>query len=324
MAKQLLSNIYYFFLILIISKVSYINFPTNQQKITSSNEAELTSISQYLDGIIIALVKNIFYVFSSSGNYIFQENLSSLLTNGKYFNLIAYKYDSSFYYYIIAYYDNSKITIKYFNFFKENNISFNNLLNSISYSENIKTGKQIQEYGASCQIMIKDDNEVLTCFYEICCPTALTSISFLISETEITVVNMERKYSLNNQAYVIKSVTSPDKKIALICYTKSYGEGYCLTYDINMNEFISQETKYFNYCKGSALGINVYYFKEKNEYMFICNNNNKGFNVVLFNSNFEYNIPNSESKNEPYYIYGGNCYSIASFNIIYLLNQMSI
>ena len=119
MAKQLLSNIYYFFLILTISKVSYINsirlnekypstyllsngdvflvtekgfrlydsklqnmknyynFPTNQQKITSSNEAELTSISQYSDGIIIALVKNILYFFSSSGNYILQQNLSS-------------------------------------------------------------------------------------------------------------------------------------------------------------------------------------------------------------------------------------------------------
>ena len=169
--------------------------------------------------------------------------------------------------------------------------------------------------------MIKNYNEVLTCFYEVCCPSQLTTTSFLISESEITVVNMDKKYSQNNQAYVIKSVTSPDYKIALICYTKSYGEGYCLKYDISINEFISQETKYFNYCKGSSIGINVYYFKEKNEYMFICSNNNKGFNVVLFNSNFEYSIPNSDTKNEPYYIYGGNCYSVNSFNIVYLLNS---
>ena len=361
MAEKFFSTIYNFLMIMIISKVSYINsiklnekypstyllsngdvflvtengfrlydsslqnmknyynFPSNQQKITSSMEAELTSISQYSDGIIIVLVKKIFYVLSPSGNYLFQDNLSSFLANGRYFNLIAHKIDSSSYYYIIAYYDNSKITVKYFSFFKENDVSFNNQLNFITYSE--KTGKQIQEYGASCQIMIKDGNEVLTCFYEICCPTQLTSISFLISEDDITVLNMVKKYSLNNQAYVIKSVTTPDKKIALICYTKSYGEGYCLTYDISTNEFISQETKYFNYCKGSSLGINVYYFKEKNEYMFICNNNNKGFNVVLFNSNFESNIPNSDSKNEPYYNYGGNCYSVNSFNMIYSLNS---
>ena len=361
MAEKFFSTIYNFLMIMIISKVSYINsihinekypstyllsngdvflvtengfrlydsnlqtmknyynFPSDEQKITSSLEAELTSISQYSDGIIIVLVKKIFYVLSPSGNYIFQDNLSSFLTNGRYFNLIAHIYDSSLYYYIIAYYDNSKITIKYFSFYKDNNNSFNNLLNFISYSE--KAGKQIQEYGTSCQIMIMNGNEVLTCFYEVCCPTQLTSISFWISEMDISIVNMVKEYSLNSQAYVIKSVTTPDKKIALICYTKSYGEGYCLTYDISKNEYISQEKKYFNYCRGSSLGINIYYFKEKNEYMFICNDNNKGFNVVLFNSSFVSNIPNSDTKNEPYYNYGGNCYSVNSFNIIYSLNS---
>ena len=58
---------------------------------------------------------------------------------------------------------------------------------------------------------------------------------------------MDKKYSSNNFAYIIKSVTSPDKKIALIFYSKSYGEGYCLKYGISMNEFISEEKKYFNY-----------------------------------------------------------------------------
>mgnify|MGYP006873016883 CR=1 FL=1 len=113
----------------------------------SPNEAELTSISQYSDGIIIALVKNILYVLSSSGHYLLQQNLSSILDNGKYFNLIAYKYDLSFYYYIIAYFNNRKITIKYCHFSIENNISLNNPLSSISYSEETQTGRQIQEYG---------------------------------------------------------------------------------------------------------------------------------------------------------------------------------
>ena len=67
---------------------NYYNFPSDEQKITSSMEAELTSISQYSDGIIIVLVKKIFYVLSPSGNYIFQDNLSSFLPNGRYFNLI--------------------------------------------------------------------------------------------------------------------------------------------------------------------------------------------------------------------------------------------
>ena len=291
---------------------SYYNFP-NSQKITSSSEAESVCISQYSDGALIVLVKNNIYIIISSHIY----TISLSIMNGRSYNLIADKYDASSHYYIISYYENGKIHILYYHFFFEtiflSQRSSNELLKSISYSEE---GKQIQEYGVSCQKMIKDNKEVLTCFYEVSSPIQITTTSFSISKNNITVVDIEKKYCSNSNTNVIKSVTSPDKKKALICYTKSYGEGYCIIYDLTSNEFISQETKYFNNCKGSSLGFNVYYFNQKNEYMFVCNDNSKGFNVVLFNSNFEYNIPNSDTKNEPYYICGGNCYSVNSFNII--------
>ena len=290
---------------------SYYNFPTSQ--ITSSSEAESVCISQYSDGALIVLVKNNIYIIISSS--IYTKSLSAM--NGRSYNLIADKYDASSHYYIISYYENEKIRILYYHFFFETFLFqkslYNELLKSISYSEE---GKQIQEYGVSCQKMIKDNNEVLTCFYEVSSPIQIATTSFSISKNNITIVDMEKKYCSNSNTNVIKSVTSPDKKKALICYTKSYGEGYCIIYDLTSNEFISQETKYFNNCKGSSLGFNVYYFNQKDEYMFVCNDNSKGFNVVLFNSNFEYNIPNSDTKNEPYYICGGNCYSVNSFNII--------
>lgn len=292
---------------------SYYNFE-NSKKITSSSEAESVCISQYSDGTLIILVKNNLYVIKSS--YIYTQTLSTM--NGRYYNLIDYKYDTS-YYYIISYYENGKIHIRYYRFSFEysffpmgTKLSYE-LLKSISYSEE---GKQIQEYGVSCQKMKKNNNDVLTCFYEVSFPIQITTTSFSVSESSITAIDMDKKYCSNSNTNVIKSVTSPDKKKALICYTKDNGEGCCIIYDLTSNEFTSQETKYFDKCKGSSLGFNVYYFSQKNEYMFVCNDNNKGFNVVLFNSNFEYNIPYSNTKSEPYYICGGNCYSVNSFNII--------
>lgn len=292
---------------------SYYNFE-NSKKITSSSEAESVCISQYSDGTLIILVKNNLYVIKSS--YIYTQTLSTM--NGRYYNLIDYKYDTS-YYYIISYYENGKIHIRYYRFSFEysffpmgTKLSYE-LLKSISYSEE---GKQIQEYGVSCQKMKKNNNDVLTCFYEVSFPIQITTTSFSVSESSITAIDMDKKYCSNSNTNVIKSVTSQDKKKALICYTKDNGEGCCIIYDLTSNEFTSQETKYFDKCKGSSLGFNVYYFSQKNEYMFVCNDNNKGFNVVLFNSNFEYNIPYSNTKSEPYYICGGNCYSVNSFNII--------
>ena len=293
----------------------YYNFDISQ-KITSSSDAESVCISQFSDETLLLLVKNILYIIVNS-SYIYLISLSSI--NGRYYNFIAYKIDNNYYYYIISFYKNSKINIQYYRFhfesslFPQRKTVYNNLVKSFSYSEE---GKQIQEYGVSCQKMIKDNKDVLTCFYEVSSPTQITTTSFSISQYSITVVNMDKKYCSNNNTNVIKSATSPDKKKALICYTKNYGEGYCIIYDLTNNEFISEETKYFNNCKGSPLGFNVYYFSQKNEYMFTCSDNSKGFNVVLFNSNFEYNIPYSDTKSEPYYICGGNCYSVNSFNII--------
>ena len=293
---------------------SYYNFPTSG-KITSSLEAESVCISQFSDGTLIILVENNIYIIKSS--YIYIRALTAM--NGRSYNLITYKYDNPYYYYFITYYKDGKIHIRYYRFFFESSYYYsfqrltNELLKNSYYS---KEGKQIQEYGLSCQKMNRNNHEVLTCFYEVSSPIQITTTSFSISDRNITVLSMDKKYCSNNNTNVIKSVTSPDKKKALICYTKDYGEGYCIIYDLTSNEFISQETKYFDNCKGSSLGFNVYYFSQKNEYMFTCSDNNKGFNVVLFNSNFESNIPYSDSKSEPYYICGGNCFSVNSFNIV--------
>ena len=45
----------------------------------------MTSIAQFSDGIIIALVRNYLFAFESNGELIVQQNLNDFLTNGKYY-----------------------------------------------------------------------------------------------------------------------------------------------------------------------------------------------------------------------------------------------
>ena len=295
---------------------------TEELKITSEQQAEMTSIAQFSDGIIIALVRNNLFAFESNGELIVRQDLNDYLTNGLYYSLIPYQIDSPHYDYIISYYDTSTyFSIKYFRFSKDENEIIENPLTSLQYTPTNSEGEQqpLLSYGLSCVIMItNEDEKVLTCFYEISHPVELSVTSFIISSTGITRKEMDSKFSSNNQAYVIKAITSNDQKKALICYNLYYYDGICLHYNIEENEF-SPEVKYFNACKGKATGIKVYYFHEKNEYMFICHNNAKGFNVVLFDSDFQPTIPNIDTKNsEPYFEFGGNCHNLYNFDIIYL------
>ena len=128
---------------------------------------------------------------------------------------------------------------------------------------------------------------------------------------------MEEVFSPNNQVSMIKSAVSPDKKTAFICYTRYINEGKCFQYNIDNNAF-TNETQYFSSCRDTANYMEVYYFKEKGEYMFICVDqaNQKGFNVVKFNSNFEQISEVNPDTTD--YSYGGNCYNIYSINMIYI------
>ena len=78
--------------------------------------------------------------------------------------------------------------------------------------------------GQSCQIMIKGDEEVLACFYEVNDPPAISVTLFKISDTssnnQITEINIGKIFSSNERATVIKSAISNNKKKAFICYIK--------------------------------------------------------------------------------------------------------
>ena len=298
----------------------YYNFDTNEQ-ITDEDQAEKTAIAEYPDGTVIAIAKDILYILNSERTFIKKQSLSNFSINGKYYSLIPFSYNSPNYYYIVAYSNNKKISINYFYFTADNSENSNNPIDSLNYQPISSKNEQRELLGCglTCGIMIYNEKDVLTCFYQIDWPNELGVSSYSITDDNISEIKRTNIYSSNNQATIIKSVISPDKKKALICYSRNYAESKCFQYNIDTHQFTS-EVQYFNNCKGKSIGLYVYYFKQKNEYMFICSDNSAGFNVVIFDSNFQATVLNSGGgKTEPYYSYSKSyCYFSFSFNIVYL------
>jgi hypothetical protein len=307
------------------NQIKNYDFTPDSRKITLSSEAALTSIAEFSDGTIIALVKKYLYIFDSAGEFKKEQDLTNILVNGIYYDLIAHKYDSNKYYYIISYYDSTQgmgpYSIKYCSFSFDSTLTIINPLYELSESPKLPTepeeNRGIQSCGLSCEIMNRNDQDVLTCFYQVHYPPNLGVSSFDIGETSFTKIEMEGVFSPNQQVSMIKSAISPDKKTAFICYTRYASEGKCLQYNIDNNAF-TEETQYFSTCRDSANYMEVYYFKEKEEYMFMCVDgvNQKGFNVVKFNSDFEQISDVNPDTTD--YSYGGNCYQIYSINMIYI------
>ena len=197
------------------------NFTETQKILDISNDIEKISITQYStsngnDNIILCLVKNTLFIFSFEGEYIYEYDLNSYLSGAKYYSLVAYKYDT-YYYYFITFNANQKMNIKYFKYLM--NTNENTLLSDEQYSQINSLGntdQAIRKYGLSCQIMITSDNkEVLSCFYQSNYPQEIGVNHFEITTTGISQINTIRQYISFDGAIVIKSMVSVDKKIHL-------------------------------------------------------------------------------------------------------------
>ena len=302
---------------------SFHNFTSNFTYTVS--EATKTTIAQFTDDLVIVLCMNKLFICSSEGIYISEIDLGTDLT-GNYYSLIPHKKDSNNnYYYIIAFFKENQISIKYYQLTMSSSSLFQNIIllyDNLYTSYNSNNESSILMYhGLSCQIMSKNNNDVLTCFFEIQYPQALSSKSFNITNMSINEINMEQSFSSNNGATVIKSKVSSDKKTAFICYIVNNNGGSCLQYYIDSNKF-STEIKCFNSSKETIYSMNIFYFEETGKYIFISNDNNKkyGLYIVAFNSNFESSLTNGNSLTEPNYVYD-QIYDFDFLNILYIPNK---
>ena len=251
------------------------DFPSNIT-IKSNNDISKTNIVQFSgdDGgkYIICLIQNYILILDENGELYLNSFLSFTPKNA--ISLIPYKYESSKYYFIIAY-SSGGINIFYYNFeiIDKNNVKLSLIITTI-YKPTME--QSISDNILSCQILISNDSKKsLTCFVRI--GNELFSSNTLNPDENFTlildpkIINIEGK-----DIKEISSVSDKDKKNILACYSTTSEYTECLIYNINDNNFTNKDYK-IQPCSSNNGAIHTYFFPKNNQFVAACISNKRGF-----------------------------------------------
>ena len=259
-----------------------------ENEIETLNEANFVEISQYPNNENAILVtKDKRYFISSEGEVLFSNDLK-IETKGYYYTLIPYKYENNFNVVVGFITKLGEINFLYYNI---DTLSKKFIL-IIDYKPDIKVmNGEIQSNffgGFTCQIMNSNNynNDLLNCFFGINSPGEIGAFSLYINSSIQIMDDLFSYIEMSESKRYIKSVISPDKSKALICFSCDNKNGYYLKYDINLLKFYSGPFLYMKNCGYFSHTIKVYYFSRTLEYIFFCNYNND-FKIAKFDKNMD-------------------------------------
>ena len=203
--------------------------------------SENTVIVQFSEenGIIICLVENAAYFFNHDGDFILMDFIPYLDFPYyiSYINLLTYKKDDNFYYYIIAFIKGYEIYILYY---KVNNIK-NELIHQKIFKPFYFDFPEIYIYDnyLGCGIMNSTNKgNTLTCCFQTRNGDFIIIQSFIIEENFEPIGEDIYSRIESPSATFIRSTVSENGKKLLTCYRESNEAGYCLVYDIDQNKII--------------------------------------------------------------------------------------
>ena len=215
------------------------------------------SIKKFEDGIIICLVFDKIFVYSSTGTFI-KRMLSSIASGISYYSLIPHYIDqNNNHYFIIAYFYTSSLYLRYYRY-KPSDVSEQgySYFSDIYYENGVNHGNtQIQNKGLTCEFLKNSDSEnILTCFYTIYYNGSYQlAIGYfkITGETTIQSTSFNRHFNLGLSLDCIKSSTTIDHSKALVCYYLYYGNSQCFIYDLidNIDDINKNLFEYKGKCK---------------------------------------------------------------------------
>ena len=282
--------------------------------ISTKVDAIFITISQYSNnGNVIIITKDKFYFLSSEGEVIFINDLI-LDNSGTYYTLVPFKYRNKFNF-VVGYINSlENLNLKYYNI----NIISEKIELIKNYTLTVKTHTGITgskyTFGFTCQIMSSGTyNDILVCFCGHSYPIDIAAFWLYINSDLEIIENSTSFLVLQSQIQFIKSVPSPDKSKALICFRDLTNVGYYTIYDISSSNF-SNAIKYVNSVGSFASDIFVQYFIRSQEYI-ISSHNSKQFKILKYDKNM--NIIEKDNLESEYdYSLDYNSYGINFYNII--------
>ena len=289
----------------------YYNKTINEQNINSISQNTIIAQFSEENGIIICLVENALYFFNHDGDFILMDFLPNLYYDysSSYMNLLTYKKDENFYYYIIAFIKDNEINIFYY--------KVNNIKNELIHQEIFKPFYfdfpeiYIFEKYLGCGIMNSENKgNVLTCCFQTKKEDFIIIQSFII-EQEFEPIGEDIYSKIESpSAKSIHSVISENGKQLLACYRQNNEHGYCLVYDIDQNKII-KNNPLIQKCSEYYYRFKLFYFSQTHEFLSVCSNSDKDFTIIKMDKNF--NVLNNNTFSKYNYQINDSFYSFSIF-----------
>ena len=287
------------------------------------NQVELAQFNGENGGkkYVICLANNIIYFINETGEIIFYKELENKVEADYSITLVAYKYNSG-YYFVIMYNNidadfNTKVLAFYYKIVNENNIQ-------IITSRTFQLINNLNLKCISCHAMFTSGNsKSLICFLNAINGNYYYFNAYAIDPDQnfnyvftAEAPLFETEFSA---AKVIKSCINDEQTKALVCYTLENND-----IDVKCFYYNSQEntlSKIFinvNYCNTNIYGFNIFFFHQSNEYIFSCvDSSQEKFSMRRLDINF--NLINDDDNNFLKRSFS-DCDNYDFFSIIYISN----
>ena len=316
-------------------RISLYNYTITENKIETENDAYYTTLVQFPkehNGLVLAFVKHIMYIFDPNGNFKFKKQPPSLSISSNiwFYTIVPYTHIDNNYHFILAYINEQlKAVLQYF-IINLDELSITLKFNYIFEEDDPDRSGIEYNYGISCQIMEHETyGEVLTCFYQNYINQKQIKVSnFKIENDKFLIISALEEY-YEDSAFCIQSVVSINKKNCLVCYVQNDDyfkrNGYCSIYNIDDNQFNKYDKYLNNQCEANINHITLNYYKETKEYIFSCTCTNAKIFIIIFDENFNPMEKNfsSEYLTETTILISG-CYYPYFYSIIFLSNEYTV
>jgi len=302
----------------------YYNFEFEEQKITSTHEENMISISYNANNTdykqLYIIVKNYLYIFSIKYiNYIKFDYLLdrySTLVSGE----CVGEEEATYFCPLFISFINSENKLEIYKYKFQ--------YNTINYS--LLVSKEIDLINSSGQISINNcdyischkansgsGSDVLVCFYE----NDISEIAAITLNINSLELEKEIKFKKNSGAKNIKSVLFDNNEKVFICYINNYDNVACIIFDELQNIFFN-EFKYIEKMTQSERYFNIDYFSQPNQYILSVYSSETEFEYIIFDKDM--NILDDDSIKNIEITQCNDESTLLSITIYYLISNYKI
>ena len=244
------------------------------------------------DNYIFCLIKNKIYIFNDKGKLLFH-NKTSIIENNikpKFLTLVAFKYETNIYGYIINYFYDEKLYTTYFQYniiSNENNLIYYTFTHSFQYTyeECQSLFSKFDDVSAfTCQYMTDNNKNNLLVFFFVVRDEFFNAF-YELGKSDIYISS---KFNVNkipyNDTECLKSAINSDHSKALISLFSGIGEMKSFMFDINEKKMSKILNTHFpnHFCSHSYFGFKVYYYKQNDEFINSCLNINGDLMIGIY------------------------------------------